>query len=159
MGRSVSVPSDAVQVAYAVFPAIEEYEGEERETDCDDFDMAVEALQYHAKKMYPSLRTVDRWLGDEDHVILENAFAVITVSEYCNLVAVAVVPLYGERVSSEALAEHWCSQVKVEELVTNFGERMISQGRFSNGEQIFAPADGDNKGELGLGFTSKEGWL
>lgn len=39
------------------------------------------------------------------------------------------------------------------------GCRLISQGCFSNGEQFFMPANGVQQGAIGLGFTSKEGWL
>jgi hypothetical protein len=37
--------------------------------------------------------------------------------------------------------------------------RLNRLGTFSNGEAYFAPADGRQRGSMGLGFTSKEGWL
>ncbi|MCB5290528.1 hypothetical protein LG954_10520, partial [Bifidobacterium longum subsp. infantis] len=40
------------------------------------------------------------------------------------------------------------------------GNELICVGRFSNGEAIYQPRRGPvTKGELGLGYSSKEGWL
>lgn len=159
MARSVSVPCNAVKVAYAHFPDVM-FVGEdnERPSDSDDFQSDLEYMQEWAIEKYPSLRECDSWLGNEDHVVLENKLCQITISEYCGLVAVAVVPMYDE-CCSIALAKQWASKVDVDYLAGCFGERLISQGRFSNGEQIFQPANGVQKGDLGIGFTSKEGWL
>jgi hypothetical protein len=149
MARSVSTPSNAAQVAYASFSSEDEYAAQ------DDFDDAIAYLQEMAHAKYPSLSPSDRWLHREDHVVMENRRACITVSEYCGLVAVAVVPLDPDN----ALDVRWASQIDIRFLAECFGPRLISRGRFSNGEQMFAPADGVQRGEMGLGFTSKEGWL
>lgn len=141
MARSVSTPSEASDVAYATF------EG-------DDFSDAIAEMQVIARRKYPSLSPCDRWLGRENHAVLENKYCSITVSEYCGLVAVAIVPGSGY-----SLSDSWCSKVNLEPLVACFGQALRKQGTFSNGEAIFQPADGVQKGSMGLGFTSKEGWL
>lgn len=151
MGRSVSVPRHAEDVAYTAFECDE---GDEYHYE---FNEAVSELQHAAMAKYTSLRKADRWLGNEDHVVLENARYCITISEYCGLVAIAAVP----RDPDNALDRHSASQVKLELFVEAFGgTRLISKGTASNGEQFFTPvAKSENKGALGLGFTSKEGWL
>ena len=159
MGRSVSVPSNAEQVAYATF------ECEDAEDAQWMFDDCIENLQHEAKSKYPSLTPCDEWLGREDHAILENGHAYITVSEYCGLVAIAVVPKehsewYTDTARLNNLTRHWCSKVDLAPLAECFGTRLISQGFFSNGEQVLRAANPEQtKGDLGLGFTSKEGWL
>jgi len=143
MARSVSTPSEASDVAYATF------EGDEY-----DFRDAVSEMQAAARRRYPSLSKCDRWIGRENHAVLENRYCTITVSEYCGLVAVAIVPGSGY-----SLSDSWCSKVNLEPLVEYFGQALRLKGVFSNGEAIFQPADGVQKGDMGLGFTSKEGWL
>lgn len=150
MGRSVSVPRGAADVAYTTFER-------EDEDSSWEWDNAIDDLQCAAMAKYPSLRKADRWLGNENHIILENSRAFITVSEYCGLVAIAVMA----NDECNALDQRWASQVKVEFLAEAFGGTvLISKGTASNGEQFFTPkTKSENKGQLGLGFTSKEGWL
>lgn len=148
MGRSVSVPSEASDVAYASF-----------ECDCEDdasylFQDAIGNLREIAMKKYPSLSKADRWIGRENHVVLENRYCSITVSEYCGLVAVAIVPSAGY-----SLSDSWCNKVNLQPLAECFGQALRSAGRFSNGEQMFNAISAPNKGSIGLGFSSKEGWL
>jgi len=113
-----------------------------------------------AMHKYPSLSSCDKWLDREDHALLENDHCYIGVSEYCGLVAVWIVAKGADRYSDPSgLAIHWCSQVNLKPLAECFGQRLVSRGTFSNGEQFFAPADGAQQGAMGLGFTSKEGWL
>jgi hypothetical protein len=147
MGRSVSVPSEASDVAYASFECEDAY-------DDYSFREAVEGMQYQAMKKYPSLSKADRWIGRENHVVLENKYCSITVSEYCGLVAVAIVPSAGY-----SLSESWCNKVNLVHFAEFFGQPLRSAGRFSNGEQIFNAIGAPNKGAMGLGFSSKEGWL
>jgi hypothetical protein len=144
MGRSVSTPSEALVVVYASF-----------EGDSDDFDDCRNELQRAAMRKYPSLSRANRWIGNENHVVLENKHCSITVSEYCGLVAVAIVPGSGYG----ALSERWCDKVDMRPLADCFGPRLVSVGRASNGEQFFQSADGKQRGDMGLGFTSKDGWL
>lgn len=150
MGRSVSFANDSEQVEYATFYADFEFE----------FDDCLCNLRDVAQRRYKSLSRCDEWLGREDHAVLENDHAYIGVSEYCGLVSIWVVPKGADRYSDPSgLAIHWCNQIDLRPLANCFGQRLISRGMFSNGEQIFAPANGVQQGAMGLGFTSKEGWL
>lgn len=147
MARSVSVPSGAVDVAYAAF-----------ECDCDDdgpmeFGFCIDNLRYELAQRYPSFEGCDEWLGREAHAVAENGHCYVCVSEYCGLVAISVVPKEGN------LAEAGAARIRVSKFAGCFGQRLVPVGRFSNGEQIFNAAAGQNKGEMGLGFSSKEGWL
>lgn len=131
MARSVSTPTGALQVAYATLP-----------DDADEFSFedSVSDIRREARRRYPSLRSCSDWVGREDRAILANDQAFITVSEYCGLVALCAVP---KNESKKAVA--WCEKVALGELVGYFGDRLISKGRFSNGEQIFIRADLSNR--------------
>lgn len=149
MGRSVSTPRHAEQVAYASF-------------DGDEWDWsdAIDNLKGVAQYRYKSLRSCDHWVGNEDHAILENDHAYIGVSEYCGLVAVWVVPKGADRYSDPSgLAMNWCNQISLRPLAECFGTALHKQGTFSNGEAFFQPVSGKQQGAMGLGFSSKEGWL
>ena len=145
MSRSVSVPYEAEVVAYAVF-------------DDNDFDFvwedAVYDLQSYAKSLYPSLNECKKWVGREDCAVLENKFAYIGVSCYGTLVAVWAMPK-----EENILGALWCHKVAIEKLAGCFGRVLRKVGSASNGEAFFQPVDDGPRGSMGLGFTSKEGWL
>jgi hypothetical protein len=155
MGRSVSYANNSVQVEYATF------ECEDSEWAGDEFQDCISYLQDVASKHYPSLTPCDEWVDREDQAVLENRHCYIGVSEYCGLVSVWVQPKGEDRYSDPSgLALHWCGQINLRPLAACFGTALISRGRFSNGEQIFSAANpAQTQGDLGLGFTSKEGWL
>lgn len=149
MGRSVSHASNSEQVAYASF------DGDE----CD-WDYAIENLCGVAQHRYKSLRRCDKWLDREDHALLENNHAYIGVSEYCGLVSIWVVPKGADSYSDPSgLAINWCNQINLQPLAECFGTALRQVGRFSNGEAIFNAIGRPNKGDMGLGYSSKEGWL
>lgn len=50
-------------------------------------------------------------------------------------------------------------RLKLRNVAACFGSVLHKTGTASNGEAFFQPADGIQKGNMGLGFTSKEGWL
>ena len=167
MGRSVSYPSGAI-VAYVALEGIKDEEsGEVREYDSEDFSFAVEDMQEYLPSLYPSLKACDNWVGREDQALLENDHCYVGVSEYCGLVAAWVLPKEDDSYSSDhymtGLSANWCKQVgdKLAKAVAGCfgGSQLVSVGRFSHGEQIFNPLDGVQKGSMGLGYTSKEGWL
>ncbi len=134
MGRSVSTPSGCTAICYQDASDVE---------DEIDFQMFVESLQERAKEKWQSFEEADRWLGREDHVILENELAMIGVSEYCGLVAIWLKSkhedldgsYYAEEASRAPLAEKWA------ELISGNFDKMFSQynkiGTFSNGESVF----------------------
>lgn len=122
MSRSVSIPRNAFKVAYAELQ--------------DDFDDAVSSIRSAAQDHYPSLQRCSIWLDREDRAILENPYCYIVVSEYCGLVALSVVVKNGNKAS---LA--WAERFDADHFVGYFGDRLISKGRFSNGEQVFIRAN------------------
>lgn len=126
MARSVSTPTGAVQVAYA----------DASDIYSEDWDDTVSDLRWAARNRYPSLRNCDEWIGREDRAILANDLAFITVSEYGSLVAICAVP---KNESKKATA--WCEKVDLNCLACYFGPVLVSQGRFSNGEQVFRRGD------------------
>ena len=168
MSRSVATPYNAVKVAYAAFEPFDadEDDGYDPYLASEYFEDAVYNLIETARERYPSLEASSGWIDRENRVVLENALARVTVSEYNGLVAVAVVPkgdvnsYYTDEVRTANLAGRWCAKLDLSALAACFGTPLISRGYASNGEQFFTPAKkSENKGAMGLGFTSKEGWL
>jgi hypothetical protein len=148
MSRSVSVPSGALGVTFASFMCNNEADAAFEFSDC------IAQMQSLLKAKYPSLEPCNRWIGREDRACLQNRFGSIGVSEYNGLVAVWIIPD-----DESSLAASWCSKVELKSAAACFGPRLNRLGAFSNGEAVFQPADGQQRGSMGLGFTSKEGWL
>lgn len=126
MARSVSIPRNAVKTAYA----------DASELDQDGWDDAFYLIRSAALARYPSLTRCNLWLDREDRAVLMNGHAYIVVSEYNGLVALSVVAK-----QTNKLALTWCEKFDTEHFVEYFGPRLISQGRFSNGEQVFIRAN------------------
>lgn len=131
----------------------------------DEFEYGLEDFQRQILEAFPSASTCDELLDREDHAIAENRFAYFGVSEYCGLIAMWVAakegPWYGDP-GWEALRDRWLSQVQQRfRKAANgcFGQGLYKVGTFSNGEAIFQPLSGQPKGAMGLGYSSKEGWL
>ena len=55
----------------------------------------------------------------------------------------------------------WIDQIGpgFDRLLSQYGNALRRVGAFSNGEAFFQPVGGQQKGALGLGFSSKEGWI
>ncbi len=129
MSRSVSTPSGAVAIAYKDASYIEhEF----------DWDFFKENIVCQLQTAFPSLNDADGWIGREDHIVLDNGHCQITISEYCGLVAVSLVPLEAEYDSEAGLDNlhlHWCGQIsnKFTSLLGEFNKI----GTFSNGEAVF----------------------
>ena len=130
MGRSVSTHRHAIATVYLDTP----YDHE----DEDGFRFFLEDLAEVLKDKYPSLDDCDRWQDREDHVILENRRAEVSVSEYCGLVAVCLAPLD----DYNPLDHGWCDRIASgfrRLLVEAYkGKALTPLGRFSNGEQVFS---------------------
>lgn len=155
MGRSVSTPSGTVYTSYAAL---------DDECDSDDFAWHAEDFQREMRRAFPSLTECDEWVGREDHALLENTFAHFGVSEYCGLVAMWVCEkdLDWRDEHMVGLRDRWLSQVqqKFRKVAQScFGRALVKTGTFSNGEGFFAPINGQQQGSMGLGYSSKEGWL
>jgi hypothetical protein len=159
MGRSVSTPTDARHVVYQSF-------------ECEDDDCASYVFRFKLGDLrdalcatFASVSPDDRWLDREDRAIAGNSFAYFGVSEYYGLVAIWVVPKepdWCERPGWEGLRDRWIDSIgpKFTATVSGvFGQDLVKQGTFSNGEAFFQPKNGQHKGAMGLGFSSKEGWL
>jgi len=134
MSRSVSTPNGAVAIAYRDVTYM---------TDEDsqwEWDMFQEDIIQQLQNAFPSLDEADSWIGREDHVVLENSHCQVTISEYCGLAAISLVPIerdcfYAEDFGSQNLSYHWCQQIakKFNELL---GE-LRHVATFSNGEAVF----------------------
>ena len=144
MGRSVSVPSNAVAVAYRSLE-LEPYENDEGDIvpPCDldyewEYDCMIDNFIHDSQQKWPSLVRCDEWFG-ENHVLLKNDFAYLGVSEYCGLISMWVVPrtndydMYDDPIAN--LCVNWCDKIS-----SNFEKTfsvLRSIGRMSNGEQVF----------------------
>jgi len=137
------------------------------EDPSDDWDYYLDDFKREMRKAFPSLHADDRWLGREDHALLANDYCYIGASEYCGLVSMWVVPKEIDDYSAEERSrigrrDVWIKRIedKFRKVAGScFGQALIKQGTFSNGEGIFQPANGKQQGGMGLGFSSKEGWL
>lgn len=166
MARSVSSPKGAVWVLYCTLDLYEPEscyecvaESGVADPDCEvcngtgeieaDYETVswrfkdfVGDLRAGLKRVAPSLEDSDRWLGDEDHVLLENGHAFIGLSEYMGLVSVWCVPKESDDGLVSPLAVRWCDSVepKVERLLDTIATRLVRLGTFSNGEAFFRRA-------------------
>ena len=144
MARSVSVHSNAAAVVYLHLGFEDEF----------GFDNFLEDVAEVLKSKYPSLSNADRWADREDHVILENGRAEVSVSEYCGLVAVCLAPLDPD----DPLDNGWADLVSdgfSRLLAKSYPDAaLVKKGVFSNGEAVFEPVN-----RPGGCVTSKEGVL
>lgn len=131
------------------------------EDQYDNFQNSIDCLFTCLKTAFPSISKDDTWIDREDHAIASNSFAYFGVSEYCGLVAVWVAPV--EDHEQPGLQERWIDSIgdKFENAVGGcFGTNLKKVATFSNGEAMFRAANPvETKGELGLGRSSKEGWI
>jgi len=131
----------------------------------DDFKDRRDDYAQQLCEAFPSVSLDDDWIGREDQVVASNRYAKFGVSEYCGLVALWCVPREADYYSDpgfEGLRDRWVNSIgsKFERVVKGcFGIGLSHVGTASNGEAFFQPKDGVQKGALGLGVTSKEGWL
>ncbi len=153
MARSVSTPRGAAHVAHASFDS----------DDGDDFSFARNDFRDAIIKAFPSASACDKWVDREDLAVAENRFAYFGVSEYNGLVAMWVLPKGDDYATSYGPRDHWIAQIEKRfrdvAMGGAFGPALQKLGTFGNGEAFFRPVDGVQRGAMGLGFTSKEGWL
>ena len=151
MGRSVSVPRNAVAVAYADISEMgyifEDEQG--NELDEPEFSSSLYEMEFEDFKqdfvnvcieLFPSLRPEEKWLGDELLSLLENRLANFGISSYMDLCALWVCPVendynYSDSYNIEPLAQKWCMSIK-DKFESTFGT-LDKLGTFSNGEAIF----------------------
>ena len=171
MARSVSHHPAAVEVVYLrgiifesdiIYPEGHDFDSDEQpQYDYLDFSEFLDELKKVLHKSFSSLRHCDRWIGNENHVILENGPAEVSVAEYCGLISVSLAPKdgsdedYDQETGRNAI---WSGRV-----ANHFREclhkrykpfALILLGTASNGEAFFRPLARPD----GM-FTSKEGEL
>lgn len=121
MGRSVSTPADATVICYKDVTHIEEPW---------EWDDLIEDIEQQCMSNWPSLYTISRWIGNENHCLLENSFCTIGISEYCGLASIWIVPD-----PSSNLSEGWINKIE-SKFKSLFGEyNKIATA--SNGEAFF----------------------
>lgn len=132
MGRSVSVPHNAVATAFIHLDLEDEFAWEDFTDD----------LWHTLRSKYKSLRPDDRWVGREEKVLLSNDHADVVLAEYCGLVSVSLVPKdfpYDDTAHLRTLSEAWCSQVAdgfLDLINSTFGG-LRHIGTACNGEAFF----------------------
>lgn len=128
MGRSVSTHRNAVATVFLHLEIDEEF-------SWDDF---IDDLRDNViVPKYPSLENCNRWLDREDHIILQNCYCEVSVSEYCGCVAICLAPRDGDDGWNEAWT---CRAAKnFERIVTKAfkSSAMTRLGTMSNGESVF----------------------
>ena len=151
MGRSVMTLAGAI-TAYTEF-APQHYNEETddfecRDNECDsscdhiyDYQCVLDYYQERVTELWPSFQPADSWVGNELHVIAENAHSIVAVSEYCGLISINLGAKYDRQAyfadDSElgGLGEHWRKQI-ADKFLSTFGE-YAKLGTMSNGEGVF----------------------
>lgn len=146
MSRSVYVPGDAACVAYCALDN-SWYENDDGGWMEDIAESVMQAL--------PSLKSARGWIDREGCVVAENKFCRLVIAEYCGLVSVSLVP------NGSGIAYSWAEKQKAKLIraCDGVGTALYSKGYASNGEQFLEAYSHEQKGAMGLGYTSKEGWL
>lgn len=141
MARSVSTHQHAIETVYL--------DGAEY---TEDFEFFIEDLQRLIRGHYLSFSPCDHWQGQENHIILRNKRAEVSVSEYCGIVAVCLAPLD----PNHSFDRKWCHQTasNFRKILHNGYPALVSKGQASNGEQFFSFVN--RPGGL---YTSREGVL
>jgi|GEM_PF-1341028 len=174
MARSVSRHSNAYETVYLhgisfTWDQEQEPEDDSEENSEDDsfsffeFSDFLEYLVTVIQFRYPSFEVADRWEGRENHVVLENGSAEISVAEYNGLISICLAPREPSDCSENHAMDYsrnknWtrmiCDNFKKELHKAFHKQALNSTGTFSNGEQAFVPVS-----RPGGVVTSKEGVL
>lgn len=156
MGRSVSYPTGYSTVTFKDWYKPEPHDCDELDCDefCDlhgetptestgdDWEYYLEDLTEYAPTLWPSLSKCDKWLGNEDHALLENDHCYMGASEYCGLASLWIVPKCNDWTGEpSALAARWCEQIS-DKFVSTFGD-LIHIATASNGEAFYRRIDKD----------------
>jgi len=129
MGRSVSYPSDCSAVCFRSFECEGEFDAE------FELEYFVDWIKESATAKFPSLCECDKWLGREDHAILENDHACVGVSEYCGLVAIWLKAKDEYPNDHPELSRSWTDRVS--DTFHGLFAEYRKLGHISNGEGVF----------------------
>lgn len=128
MGRSVSTHRNAVATVFLHLDIDEDFSWDDFINDLRDNVIGPK---------YPSMENCNRWLGREDHIILQNCYGEISVSEYCGCVAICLAP----RDDDDGWNSAWCHRAakNFERIVTKAFKSSAMQkvATFSNGEAMY----------------------
>jgi len=130
MGRSISTHRNAYTTFFTTF----DYDDDEDYSQYA-WDSFVNCVRDILSKKYKSLQNADRWVDREDHIILENSVAEISISEYCGGVAICLAP----RDTDNPLHEGWCGQIYkgFHDILNKCFQGYHKIGCFSNGEGVY----------------------
>lgn len=148
MGRSVSTPNHALNVAFTHFHVEPEEcqcilsEGEQCECSASfepdyqyEWEALTDDLENRICELFPSFDLHKGWAGREDRILARNSFVNFGVSEYCGCVSIWMA-LRGDLEDRLApLAEAWANKVD-KKFLAEFGT-MRKIGTASNGETFF----------------------
>ena len=134
MGRSVETPSSARVVCYRdLSDDLAQF------ADWDDFKEWVATT---VSEMWPSIRhhTEREWMSNETEIIAYNDFVKVTISEYCGVCCIALVPVdfdecVGYEWSNRNLAQRWIKQVS--DNFYNAFKQIEREGVMSNGCAVY----------------------
>lgn len=157
MGRSVNYLSDAKIVIYVDTSdygygneiddngnEIENTRYYDNGIAIDEFDTLKEYVIELISEKYPRFNKCNKWEGNEVHIIAENSFVNMAISEYCGLTSISFAVKSDLHYSiPEILAEQWLTRVSanITKLLNKaLGNTLTKVGTFSNGECVFNKA-------------------
>ena len=112
----------------------------EDEFDWEDF---IEDIQETCKSLWKSFDDCDKWLGNEDRVLLENSLCYIGVSEYCGCAAIWIASKKEELLNTGHVLDEGTANLCdgfiariAPRFEKTFGE-FVRVGTFSNGESVY----------------------
>lgn len=136
MGRSVSVPTNAIATVFLDVSEMQDEDGE------FFWEFITEDLQNVIQGKYQSFSPDDTWVDREDCSILENGHGRIVISQYGNIMSVSLVPrsnFFGA--PEENLSQGWCSQISsgfTQLIESSYGTKALhKQGTMSNGVSFY----------------------
>lgn len=107
----------------------------------DTFEWMLEDTLARVQEMFPSMKPADYWIDRELHVIAENSHSIVTVSEYCGMVAICLGDNYDREnywyndAPTHNLGVKWREQVQ-DKFLTVFSE-FNKLGTFSDGTSVY----------------------
>lgn len=131
MGRSVATPSNSVTDAFFLL-------GDDI-VDNHEFEDVIQNLTERVCRRFPSMRPTRGWLERESRIIAENEHGQVTVSEYCGIVAVSLVPQDFYDAHLRNIGVSWCCQISdaFRTLINENFHGLRPVARASNGEMAY----------------------